>query len=55
MYEKTTCQFQIKFVAEDYLKMYKTLQPFTNIFTLNTNKFTTIKVIKNTHVQTQSY
>jgi hypothetical protein len=30
MYEKT-CQFQIKFIAKDYLQMYKTLQLFTNI------------------------
>ncbi len=34
-------------------QMYKTLQLFTTIFTLNTNKFTSIKVIKNTYVQTQ--
>jgi hypothetical protein len=30
--------------------MYKSLQLFTNTFTFNTNKFTSIKVIKNTFV-----
>ncbi len=55
MYEKTTCQFQIKFIPEDYLQMYKTVNLFTNTFTFNTNKFASIKVIKNTCVQTQSY
>ena len=47
MYEKTTCQFQIKFIANYYLQMYKTLQLITNIFTSNAN--TLIKVIK-THM-----
>jgi hypothetical protein len=51
--EKTTCQFQPKFISADYLLMYQTLQLFTNKFTLNTNTFTSIKVIKNTCVQTQ--
>ncbi len=46
--EKTKCQFQIKFNTEDYLQMYKILQLFTNTFT-------SIDVIKNTHVQTQIY
>jgi len=32
--------------------MYKTLELFTNIFTLNTIIFTGIKVIKNTYVLT---
>ncbi len=32
--------------------MNKTLQLFTNTFTFNTNKFTGIKVTKNTPVQT---
>ncbi len=27
-YKKTTCQFQINFITEDYLQMYKTLQLF---------------------------
>ncbi len=48
LYEKTTCQFQIKFITEDYLQMYKTLQIFTNTFTFITNKFTSIKVTINT-------
>ncbi len=30
--------------------MYKTLQLFTNSFTLNTNKFTSIKIILKTHM-----
>jgi hypothetical protein len=51
--EKSTCQFQIKFITEDYLQMHKTLQVFTNMYKFNTNKFTSIKVIKNTYVQTQ--
>jgi hypothetical protein len=38
-----------------YLQMYKTLQLFTNTFTFNTNKFLSIKVIKNAHLQMQSY
>ena len=43
LYEKTTCKLQIKFMTDNYLQMCKT---FTNIFTLNTNIFTSIKVIK---------
>jgi hypothetical protein len=39
MYKKTTCQFQLQ------LQMSKTLQQFTNIFTLNTVIFTNIKFI----------
>ncbi len=35
--KKTTCRFQIKFTIEYYLQMYKTLQLFTNAFTINTN------------------
>ncbi len=53
LYDKTTCKFQIKFGNDDYLQIYKTLQLFTSLFTLNTNIFTSIKVIKNTNVQTQ--
>ncbi len=34
--------------------MYKTVWLFINTFTLSTNVFTSIKVIKNTYVQTQS-
>ncbi len=48
LYEKTTCQVYIKFVTNDYLPMFKTLQLFTNIFT-------SIKVTKSTSVQTQKY
>jgi len=52
---KITCQFQIEFITVDYLQMYKTLQLFTNKFAFITDKFTSIKNIKNTHVQMQSY
>ncbi len=55
VYENTTCQFQIKFITEDYLQLYKYLQLFTNTFTLNINICTGIKVIKSTYIQTQSY
>jgi hypothetical protein len=34
-------------------KMYKTLQLFINIFTLNANIFTGIKHIKNTYIDTK--
>ncbi len=53
MHEKTTFQFQMKFITYDYLQMYKTLQLFTNIFTLITNIFDTINIIKNAFVLTQ--
>ena len=43
LYEKTTCQFQIKFITKAYLQMYKTLQLYLHF---NKNKFTSIKVIK---------
>ncbi len=33
MYEKTTCQNQIKFITDDYLQMYKTTQLVTSLFT----------------------
>jgi hypothetical protein len=45
----TTCPFKLKFIIVDYLQSYKTLQLFENIFTFNTNKFTTINV-KKTHM-----
>ncbi len=45
LYEKTTHQFYIKFISIDYLQMYKTLQQLTSTFPLNTNIFTSIKVI----------
>jgi hypothetical protein len=48
VYEKTTCQSYIKFISDDYFQIYKTLQLFTHIITLNTNILTSIKVIKNT-------
>jgi hypothetical protein len=35
LYEKTTCPFQIKFITEDYLQRYKTLQLVTNTYTFN--------------------
>jgi len=54
MYEKTICQFQIKFNTEYYLQMPITLQLLTNTFTFNSNKFTSIRVTKNTYVQAQS-
>ncbi len=43
MHEKTTCQFQIKFITHDFLQMYKTLQLLSNIFT-------SIKLIENAYV-----
>ncbi len=52
--QKTTCQYQIKFITEDYLPMYKTLQLFTNTFTFNANKLQASKLL-DTYVQTQSY
>jgi hypothetical protein len=53
--QKTTGQFQIKFIIYDYLQMYKTLQLFTNTFTFNTNIFASIRLIKNTCAHIQSY
>jgi hypothetical protein len=46
MSKKSTCQFKIKFITDDYLQLHKTLQPLTSIFT-------NIKVIKNMYEQTQ--
>ncbi len=46
VYEKTTCQFEIKFITDNYLQMYKTLPLFTSTFTFNTNIFTIIKLLK---------
>jgi hypothetical protein len=40
--EKATCKNQIKFITDYYLKIYKTLQLFTQI----SNTFTVAKVIK---------
>jgi len=45
LYKRTPCQFPIKFISDNYLQMYKTLQLFTNTFTLNTNILTNVKVI----------
>ncbi len=49
MYEKTTCQSQIKFISDDCFQKYKTFQLFTSLFTTNTNIFISIKVIKDTY------
>ncbi len=49
MYEKTTCQNYIKFISVDYLQLDIVLQLFTSSFTVNTNIFTSIKVVK-THL-----
>ncbi len=49
----TTCPFKLKFIIVDYLQSYKTLQLFENIFTFNTNKFTTINVKKHTCTDTE--
>ncbi len=46
LYEKTACPLEMKFITDDYLQMYETLQLFTNTFTFHKNKFTSIKVIK---------
>jgi hypothetical protein len=46
VYEKTTCQYQMKFITKEYCQMYKTLYLFTNTFTFNINNFASIKVIK---------
>jgi hypothetical protein len=54
MYKHTTCQFQINFITNDYLQYYKTLQLFLNTFAWNANRFTGIRVIKNTFVQAQT-
>jgi hypothetical protein len=53
VYDKATCQNKIMFFGNSYLQMYKTLKLFTNLFTLNTNIFTRIKVIRNTYIRTQ--
>ncbi len=55
LYKKTFCQFQIKFITDDYLQMCKTLQLFTNSFTFNSIYFTSIKVIKNTYVKNVNF
>jgi hypothetical protein len=42
--------------GNDYFQIYKTLQLFTSVITLNTNIFTSIKIIKNTctHIYTDT-
>ncbi len=55
LYEKTTCQFQIKLITDNYLQMCKTLQLFTNIFTLNANIFTSTKFVKKHMYRNESY
>jgi hypothetical protein len=49
VYEKTACQNLIKFISGNYLQLFKTLSVFTQLFTINTNIFTDIAVIK-THI-----
>ncbi len=46
MYEKTSCQNQIKFITDDYLQVYKLLQLFTSSL-IEINIFTNTKVNKN--------
>jgi hypothetical protein len=53
VYEKTTCQYQMKFINNDYCQMFKTLQVFT--YTFNINNFASIKVNKNKYTQAKSY
>ncbi len=52
LYEKTTCHFQIKFIPQDYLQMYLTLQLLANTFTFIANNITSIIVIKSTKLLT---
>jgi hypothetical protein len=47
VYEKNSCQNQIKFITDVYLQIYKILQLFTSSFTEITNIFTNTKVNKN--------
>jgi hypothetical protein len=56
MYVKTSCQNQIKFISDIYLQLYKTLQLFMNLSTVNTGIFTNIKVIESTctHIYTNT-
>jgi len=49
MYKKTTCQCQIKFITDNYLQMYKTLQLFTNTLNLIQTYLQTSKLLK-THM-----
>ncbi len=48
LYEKTTYQDKIKFISDHYLQIYKALQLFTSLITINTNIFASIK---NTYLQ----
>ncbi len=46
MYEKTTCQFQIKFTTVDYLQqMYQTLKLNRSAFKILNQKLTSVKGI----------
>ncbi len=44
--KKTTSYNLIKFITDNYLQMYETLQLFTSLFTEITNIFTDTKVIE---------
>ncbi len=46
VYEKTTCEDWIKFISDDYLQMYKTLQLFMSLITFNTNDLQASKLLK---------
>ncbi len=52
---KDYCHYKIKFISDDYLQMYKTLQLFTSLFTIITNIFTSIKVINRAKIYRHSY
>ncbi len=45
VYQKTTCQFQIKFIGPNYLQKYKTLQLFTSL-----SKFLQASKLFKTHI-----
>jgi hypothetical protein len=46
LYKKTTSHNLIKFITDNYLQMYETLQLFTSLFTEITNRFANAKVIE---------
>ncbi len=53
--EKATCHYQIKFISDDFVQMYKTLQLFTSLIRLSTKIFTSIEKIKtHVHILTQT-
>jgi hypothetical protein len=55
VYEKTSCHNYIKFISDNYLLVNKTLQLFASLFTLNTNTFKSITVIKRHIYRQKSY